>query len=220
MRKQRPRGSTTRQTIIDAALTIADRDGIDRLTIRSVAAFVNAPPMSLYTHFANKEQLLDLMLEEILRRVCAHEGHSTWQDELRALCHRVRRILTNHPQWTALLSRAGALSSLPLSDDLLSAMAEDGLVPADGVMAVHVAALSSMGLGLAQVSLACASACSSRKDRPEEYRVLGRDAGGAERRDDERCATEARARVDFERVFQFFVDTFIVGIEAKRAHGE
>ncbi len=216
MRKQRPRGSTTRQAIINAALSIADRDGVDRLTIRSVAALVNAPPMSLYTHFANKEQLLDLMYEEILRRVCAYEGHSTWQDELRALCNRVRRILTSHPQWTALLSRSASPSAVPLRDSILKVMAMDGLVPADGLIAVYAAALSSLGLVLVQVTLTPPSGHSSREEHLKHW-VETRKGRGLARK---RAAPSGHGRVDFERVFQFFVDTFIVGLEARRVQNQ
>jgi AcrR family transcriptional regulator len=215
MRKQRPRGATTRQAIINAALTIADRDGVDRLTIRSVAALVNAPPMSLYTHFANKEQLLDLMYEEILRRVCAYEGHSTWQDELRALCNRVRRILTNHPRWTALLARSSSPFVLPLHESIQKGMAMDGLIATGGLTAVYAAALSSMGLVLVEVALISANGYPSPEERSEYFKQ------SAETRDGRRHArTRAplckHGRFDFERVFQLLVDTFIVGLEARR----
>jgi AcrR family transcriptional regulator len=215
MRKQRPRGSTTRQAIINAALSIADRDGVDRLTIRSVAALVNAPPMSLYTHFANKEQLLDLMYEELLRRMYAYEGHSTWQGELRALCDRVRRILTNHPRWAALLSRSTSPSALPLRENILKIMAMDGLVPADGLIAVYAAALSSMGLVLVEVALASPSGSPSIEERFEHLRhwVETQEGRGQVRT---RAALSRHGRFDFERVFQFFVDTFIVGLETRR----
>jgi AcrR family transcriptional regulator len=69
MRRQRPRGTITQDAVIDAALTIVDRAKVDGLTIRAVARQVGAPPMSLYSHFANKEQLLDLMYGELVRRM-------------------------------------------------------------------------------------------------------------------------------------------------------
>ena len=218
MRKQRPRGATTRQAIINAALTIADRDGVDRLTIRSVAALVNAPPMSLYTHFANKEQLLDLMYEEILRRVCAYEGHSTWQDELRALCNRVRRILTNHPRWTALLSRSSSPFTLPLHE-ISKGMAIDGLVPADGLTAVYTAALSSVGLVLVEVALIAPNGNPSAEER-SEYSKQSADARDGRRQARTRAPLSKHGRFDLERVFQLLVDTFIVGLEARRVQDQ
>ena len=68
MRRQRPRGTTRPEAVVDAALKVVDEVGVDGLTIRAVAGLVGAPPMSLYTHFDNKEGLLDFMNAEISRR--------------------------------------------------------------------------------------------------------------------------------------------------------
>src|ERR1700753_1666688 len=97
MRRQRPRGTITQDAVTDAALVILDRSGVDGLTIRAVARQVGAPPMSLYSHFENKEQLLDLMYAEIVRRMYPDQGHGTWQSELFALCQHIRALLLEHP---------------------------------------------------------------------------------------------------------------------------
>jgi DNA-binding transcriptional regulator YbjK len=47
MRKQRPRGTITRDAVVSAGLVVADRDGVEQLTIRAVADQVGAPAMSL-----------------------------------------------------------------------------------------------------------------------------------------------------------------------------
>jgi len=78
-RRQRPRGSITREAVVFAALAVVDRQGPQALTIRSVARQVGAPPMSLYTHFANKDELMDLMVSEIVRHLYRDNGNATWQ---------------------------------------------------------------------------------------------------------------------------------------------
>jgi AcrR family transcriptional regulator len=105
MRTRRQRGSTKREAVVSAALAIADQDGLAGLTIRAVADRVGAPTMSLYTHFRNKNELLDLMLMEIAARIYICERHPTWQAEMLALCRRVYHLLSEHPKWIPLLSR-------------------------------------------------------------------------------------------------------------------
>src|SRR5688572_15040479 len=98
-------GKPTLQVIVDAAMTIADENGLDAVTIRAVAKLVGMPPMSLYTHFSTKDELLNLMYRELTRRFFDGERRPTWQAELLALAERSRRVLLRHPHWMALLGR-------------------------------------------------------------------------------------------------------------------
>jgi AcrR family transcriptional regulator len=128
MQKRGQRGRLTRERIVAAALAVADRDSLDALTIRSVAAFVGAPPMSLYTHVSSKDELLNLMHCEVSRLIYEGEQQPTWQTELLALCLRTRRTLLEHPRWLPLcLRRYAPIPTLPARDRLLSMMTSDGM---------------------------------------------------------------------------------------------
>ncbi|HEX3849399.1 MAG TPA: TetR/AcrR family transcriptional regulator [Polyangiaceae bacterium] len=153
MRNQRPRGSTTREAVVAAALAAVDQDGVDGLTIRAVADRVGAPPMSLYSHFRSKEELLDFMLEGVAARIYAGERHPTWQAEMLALCRRVYRLLSEHPRWIPLLSRPVWPVQLPLREHLLKLMINDGIPSADGLLAVSSAVLTALGLVLVEPAL-------------------------------------------------------------------
>jgi AcrR family transcriptional regulator len=154
MRKQRPRGSTTREAVVNGALAVADDVGIEALTLRAVAERVGAPPMSLYSHFASKEQLLDLMYAEVVRHLYADSGHPTWQAELVALCHQVRRVLLQHPHWAPLLARpAPQPSPMPLRERLLSLLTSDGMPIVDALLTVSNAGLVALGLTLVELNL-------------------------------------------------------------------
>jgi AcrR family transcriptional regulator len=61
--------ATTARGIVDAAITIADAEGLDSVSIRRVATKPRMRPMSLYTYIPSKEALLDLMGEEIVGKV-------------------------------------------------------------------------------------------------------------------------------------------------------
>src|SRR5215471_17702181 len=88
---EQPRIPLSRRRVLHAAVELADRDGLDLLTMRRLAQEVGAEAMSLYHHVANKEAVLDgiveVILGEIMAAVDAVEAPSPeadWQAALRA----------------------------------------------------------------------------------------------------------------------------------------
>ena len=59
----------TRERVIDAAIRVAERDGLAELSMRRLAAELGAGTMSLYNHVADKEDLYDGMVEHVLSPV-------------------------------------------------------------------------------------------------------------------------------------------------------
>jgi AcrR family transcriptional regulator len=213
-RKQRPRGTTTREAVVNAALAVADRDGLDALTIRSVAERVEAPPMSLYTHFANKDELLDLMYAEIARRMYADDGHPTWQGALRALCHRVRAILSDHPHWVGLITRSAPGIDIPVRERVLALMGADGMSATEAFRAFSSTALFAIGLVLMEQTLGGPDHQSALQKRFTRLKAW------AESEQHEQAVTRSAvknmSRFDFDDNFAFAVAAYIAGLDANR----
>ncbi len=55
-----------RERVLDAALVVAEREGLERLSMRLVARELNVSTMGLYRHVANKDDLLDGLVERLL----------------------------------------------------------------------------------------------------------------------------------------------------------
>jgi AcrR family transcriptional regulator len=215
MRKQRPRGTITREAVVNAALSVADRDGVERLTIRAVSDLVGAPPMSLYTHFGNKNELLDLMYVEISRRMYMYEAHPTWQAELTALCQRVRRLLTEHPRWVPLLARPSPPLAVPLRESILKLMVADGLGATDALMSLSCAVLATIGLVLADLALAKPGGGSTIDERYERLKEWV-DTPAGQANPETRSAMSKRAHLERDYLFQFFVGALIAGLDSRR----
>jgi AcrR family transcriptional regulator len=66
----------TRDRIFTAAKAVLDREGISGLTIRKVAARAGVSPMAMYRHFADKDALLNALVED---------GFAAWEDVVRSL---------------------------------------------------------------------------------------------------------------------------------------
>lgn len=137
---------------MDAALAVADQVGIDRLTIRAVAKLADVPTMSLYSHFSSKDELLDLMHAEVTQRLFADESHATWQTALVAVCTRLRDVLSAHPHWVPLLSRAASFVPVQVRERLLELMLADGVSLAWATSALASALLVAKGLVLLELA--------------------------------------------------------------------
>lgn len=86
----------TRDQVVDAAITIADAEGLDAVSIRRTAATIGAGAMSLYTYVSDKDRLIDLMVDRIAAGV-------TWPADLAGLANAQRQLMLRHPWLPAAL---------------------------------------------------------------------------------------------------------------------
>lgn len=95
--ESRPSG-LSRETIVAAAVEIADEDGIEAVSIRRIATKLETRPMSLYTHIEHKGELIDLMIDEAMGdAVLPGEVPEDWREALRQIAHRTRAAARAHP---------------------------------------------------------------------------------------------------------------------------
>jgi len=214
MRKQRPRGTTTLEAVVNAALVIADGTGVSGVKIRAVAELVSAPPMSLYTHFANKSELLDLMYIEVSRRMYVDSNRDTWQAELSALCHNIGRVLSEHPRWAELIGRPIPRLVVPVRERVLAMMVADGFAPEVAFAALASAVLTAIGLILAQIATRDAGASSLETRFQNLKRLVASTPGG-----EHPVTSSAVAKIghfDFDHTFNFAIDAMILGLQQLR----
>ncbi|PZU39907.1 MAG: TetR family transcriptional regulator [Microbacterium sp.] len=90
------RARLNRDDVLAAAVSLADRIGIDALSMRRLAQELGVVPMALYKHVQNKDELLDGMVERIIREIDPPEGGSEWKRAVRARVLSARRALQRH----------------------------------------------------------------------------------------------------------------------------
>ena len=98
---RRPKLSAT--TIGRSAISIADADGIDAVSMRSIANALGVQAMSLYNHVQNKEALLDLMVDLVTEEIELPSATVGWQEFLRQRCRAAYAMLQAHPWASGLL---------------------------------------------------------------------------------------------------------------------
>jgi AcrR family transcriptional regulator len=120
----------SRQQIVEAAITIADREGLDALTMRRVAQQLGAGTMSLYWHVRNKDELIELMRDQVAGEHTLQPS-GDWRSDLARFARDTRAMFLRHP-WLASV----AFGTPPLGPNSLR---QDELT---------MAAMSSLGVDL------------------------------------------------------------------------
>lgn len=98
--KGRPRLS--RERVLRAAVEVADAGGIGGLTIRSIAQELDAKPMSVYYHVANKEEILDGIVDYVFSQIELPTAGGDWRTEMRRRAASARSVLRRH-RWAITL---------------------------------------------------------------------------------------------------------------------
>ena len=93
----RQRHRLSRDRIVDAAVALADAGGFESLSMRNLAEDLDAAPMALYRHVANKEDLLDDMVDVVFAEMYAPAIAGNWKKELRERGLSARSALGRHP---------------------------------------------------------------------------------------------------------------------------
>lgn len=103
-----PRPPLTKERIFQAAVGLADRDGLDALTMRRLGAELGVEAMSLYKHVANKEEILDQMVELVLGEIEIPGAGSDWKEAMRQRAISARQVLSHHSWAIGLLEARGS----------------------------------------------------------------------------------------------------------------
>jgi AcrR family transcriptional regulator len=90
------RGTLTRGRVLDGAVRLADREGIESVSMRRLGQELGVEAMSLYTHVRSKEDLLDGMVETVLAEVPSQQPDGNWKASLRRTILDARAALLRH----------------------------------------------------------------------------------------------------------------------------
>ena len=120
------RAPLSRDAVLAAAVALADASGLEAVSMRNLAQSLGVVPMALYKHVANKDELVDGMVDVVVLEIEPPPSDTGWRDAVRARILSARRALQRHP-WAprAIETRTGAT---PVVLDHMNALAGDFLV--------------------------------------------------------------------------------------------
>jgi AcrR family transcriptional regulator len=221
-----PRVPLSRERVLRAALALADEGGIESLSMRKLGQELGVEAMSLYNHVANKEAILDgvieLVIGEVLETVEDEKvsDPAEWKPATRRRILAAREVLLRHRWAPKVLETRSDMSPLVLRyyDGLLGLMFEGGFSADLAHHAMH--ALGSRALGFTQelyeeddsvpaetVSLMAQQMAGEYPNLGEMLRVVTHDAD----------TTLGWCDDQFE--FEFGLDLILDGLERRRDAG-
>jgi len=151
----------TREQVMATALAIVDQGGVEALTMRRLGQALGRNPMAIYRHAADKNDLLDGVVEQVAIELAADptehtdddrdsdrdsDRHSAWEPALRRMAHRFRQVALAHPKVVPLLVTrplSGALALRPPAtlrpvEELLELFIATGFDPAGALHATRL----------------------------------------------------------------------------------
>jgi AcrR family transcriptional regulator len=169
---QRPAPSPlSREGIVRAAVELADSGGLGEVSLRKVAAVLDAGPMRLYGYVATKDELLDLMVDAVYAEIIpSAPAGANWRATLRSLAHRTRQAAHRHEWFVDLLGgrpHIGPNALAYLEATMSTLDAAPGLHDVDAVMqaagTVHAYILGALRAEITERRAERASGMSERQ---------------------------------------------------------
>jgi AcrR family transcriptional regulator len=147
--KTEPRAPLSRERILRAALELADESGIESVTMRKLGQVLGYEAMSLYNHVANKDDLLDGILDLVLAETEPPADNSEWDAAIRASAISVHEALQRHP-WSSNLVMAGRIrpARMDYMDALLGCLRQAGFAAETTYTVYHVLDAHIFGFAL------------------------------------------------------------------------
>ena len=93
----RPREPLTRERVLTTAVALADKGGVDAISMRLIAQELGVVPMALYKHVANKDEMLDGMIDVVVGEIDPPDPALEWKAAVRTRILSARRALLRHP---------------------------------------------------------------------------------------------------------------------------
>jgi AcrR family transcriptional regulator len=149
------RAPLSRKRVLHAALVLADRDGIESLSMRKIGQKLHVEAMSLYNHVANKGDLLDGLVDLVFSEIALPADRTVWQTAMRQRAISARDALLRHP-WAISLMQSRTKpgpATLRHHDWVIGSLREAGFTIAMAAHAFSVLDGYIYGFALQQINL-------------------------------------------------------------------
>lgn len=124
-----PRPTLSRHRVVEAAVAFADEHGIDGLSMRKLAQSLGVEAMSLYHHVANKDDLIDGMVDAVFAEIERPAPGVPWREAIRRRCLSLHDAMLRHPWAVGRLDsrRTPGLGTLGHHDAVIGCLRAGGL---------------------------------------------------------------------------------------------
>ena len=209
------RAPLSRERVMRAAVALADSSGIESLSMRKLGHDLGVEAMSLYNHVANKDDILDGIVDLVFSEIALPSGEADWKPAMRKRAISAHEALLRHPWAPSLMqsrTRPGP-ATLRHHDSVLGSLRNAGFTL---VMAAHaVSAIDGYvyGFALQQINLPL----QSREQVAEVGESILRQLAGEYPHLAEMITEHAmKPGYDYAKEFEFGLDLILDGLERLR----
>lgn len=173
-KSKKARPPLSRRRVLEAGLAIADREGVDALTMRLLGSELGVDPMSVYNYVDGKDSLLDGLVELLWEEVSSPAKESEWREQLQRFARSLRKVFHRHPQAAPLLLGRNVLPipALNLFHGHLKLLEGAGFERQRAAEAIRTLVSYGIGYGLAELTCLGVPGITERKSRPSERELL------------------------------------------------
>jgi TetR/AcrR family transcriptional regulator, tetracycline repressor protein len=149
-------GSLSRRAIIDTALAIIDRDGVDGLSMRRLGNELGVDAKAVYYYVPDKAALFDRVIDALYDEMALErlEVTGSWRGDLEAFATRLRDVLRRHPRAVIVFAtRPGTAAAYASgADSALARLQKAGFTPRLGLTMISCVRSFTVGLVIAEVT--------------------------------------------------------------------
>lgn len=158
------RGALSRARVLEGALALVEREGLEGLSMRKLGDELGVEAMALYRHVANKSDLFDGIFETVLARMALPARTGDWREDVRALARAFRDVLAAHPRALPLFASRPAVTdaSLEAVEAALDVLVRAGFPLEEALLLFQALVALVVGHGLAHYAPA-------EPSRPVDY---------------------------------------------------
>ena len=226
-RAPKPRALLSKERVLETAIALAQREGLETLTMRRLADELGAGAMSLYHYVPNKDELLDGMVDLVFEEIEPPSLGLDWKTAMRRRAVSTREVLNRH-RWAVGLMESRTTpgpASLRLHDAVLGCLREGGFSIELTIQAYSVQDAYVYGFALQEKSLPFESAEEAAVVAEKQVREFAELAG---ERQMAALAEEfpylaevvaghvAKVGYDFAAAFEYGLDLILDALERRR----
>jgi AcrR family transcriptional regulator len=128
-KRQQRRAPLSRELVLDSAVKLADRGGLESLSMRKLGQELGVEAMALYYHFANKDEVIDGMVDLVFGEIDLPFSGADWKTAMRQRALSLRDVLLRHRWALALMEsrRKPGPANLRHHDAVIGSLLSSGL---------------------------------------------------------------------------------------------
>jgi AcrR family transcriptional regulator len=216
--RPRTRAPLNRERVLHAALALADSGGIDSLSMRKLGQELQVEAMSLYNHVANKDDILDGIVDLVFSEIALPSDSSNWNIAMRERAISAHEALLRHP-WAPSLMQSRTKpgpATMRHHDSVLGSLRKAGFTLVLAAHAVSVIDGYVYGFALQQINIPL----QSREQVAEVGENILRQLAGAYPYLAEMITDHAmKPGYDYAEEFEFGLDLILDGLDRLRSAG-